>query len=252
MKKILLYTLMTVAAAGMTACEDFLTRDTYDQIGSDEFWKSETDLELYANGFIQKMIPGDGTITRGDIDADYCAVDIATDLLRPDGNVSPDNQGGWTESSWTNLRRVNYMLDNMHRCRGRVSDEVYNHYGCSEPRSRRMITLMCGEKHPAFSVVNLHLVLGQFDVHPLSDESRRNAIAMSPVCLAQPDAMAFVHGVDLPFAMFIGMIGQRLQPASFLFFETGPSSGIPPLPRTLVEFVQVFENHLTQLLPVFR
>ena len=46
MKKILLYTLMTVAAAGMTACEDFLTRDTYDQIGSDEFWKSETDLEL--------------------------------------------------------------------------------------------------------------------------------------------------------------------------------------------------------------
>ena len=122
MKKILLYTLMTVAAAGMTACEDFLTRDTYDQIGSDEFWKSETDLELYANGFIQKMIPGDGTITRGDIDADYCAVDIATDLLRPDGNVSPDNQGGWTESSWTNLRRVNYMLDNMHRCRGRVSD----------------------------------------------------------------------------------------------------------------------------------
>ena len=128
MKKILLYTLMTVAAAGMTACEDFLTRDTYDQIGSDEVWKSETDLELYANGFIQKMIPGDGTITRGDIDADYCAVDIATDLLRPDGNVSPDNQGGWTESSWTNLRRVNYMLDNMHRCRGRVSDEVYNHY----------------------------------------------------------------------------------------------------------------------------
>jgi hypothetical protein len=128
MKKILLYTLMTVAAAGMTACEDFLTRDTYDQIGSDEFWKSETDLELYANGFLQKMIPGDGTITRGDIDADYCAVDIATDLLRPDGNVSPDNQGGWTESSWTNLRRVNYMLDNMHRCRGRVSDEVYNHY----------------------------------------------------------------------------------------------------------------------------
>ena len=80
MKKILLYTLMTVAAAGMTACEDFLTRDTYDQIGSDEFWKSETDLELYADGFIQKMIPGDGTITRGDIDADYC---VPTATSRP-------------------------------------------------------------------------------------------------------------------------------------------------------------------------
>ena len=32
------------------------------------------------------------------------------------------------ESNWTNLRRVNYMLDNMHKCRGRVSDEIYNHY----------------------------------------------------------------------------------------------------------------------------
>ena len=92
MKKILLYTLMTVAAAGMTACEDFLTRDTYDQIGSDEFWKSETDLELYANGFIQKMIPGDGTITRGDIDADYYIMvdgddtypaEAARDLIAP-------------------------------------------------------------------------------------------------------------------------------------------------------------------------
>ena len=128
MRKILLYTLTTLAAAGMASCEDFLTRDTYDQIGSDEFWKSETDLALYANGFIQKMIPGDGTITRGDIYADYCAVDIPTDLLRPDGNVSPDNQTGWAESNWTNLRRVNYMLDNMHKCRGRVSDEIYNHY----------------------------------------------------------------------------------------------------------------------------
>ena len=128
MRKILLYTLMTLAAAGMASCEDLLTRDSYDRIGSDECWKSETDLELYANGFIQKMIPGDGTITRGDIYADYCAVDIPTDLLRPDGNVSPDNQTGWAESNWTNLRRVNYMLDNMHKCKGRVSDEIYNHY----------------------------------------------------------------------------------------------------------------------------
>mgnify|MGYP001535508124 CR=1 FL=1 len=39
MRKILLYTLMTLAAAGMASCEDFLTRDTYDQIGSDEFRK---------------------------------------------------------------------------------------------------------------------------------------------------------------------------------------------------------------------
>ena len=89
MRKILLYTLMTLAAAGMASCEDFLTRDTYDQIGSDEFWKSETDLELYANGFIQKMIPGDGTITRGDIYADYCAVTSRPTCCAPTATSRP-------------------------------------------------------------------------------------------------------------------------------------------------------------------
>ena len=128
MKRIALYTLITVAVASLTACENFLSRDTYDQISSEEFWKSETDLELYANGFIQKMIPSASDITRGDIQSDICAVALPSDLMRPDGNISPDNQGGWSESSWTDLRRVNYMLDNMPKCRGKVSDEVYRHY----------------------------------------------------------------------------------------------------------------------------
>lgn len=111
---------------------------------------------------------------------------------------------------------------------------------------------MCSEKRPALCVVNLYLLLGQLDVHLLSDELRRNAVAMSPVGPAQPDAMAFVHGVDLPFAMFIGTIRQRLQAAPFLFFETGPTSGISSLPLTQVEFVQVFENQLAQVLSVLR
>ena len=75
---------------------------------------------------------------------------------------------------------------------------------------------------------------------------------MSPAGLAQPDAMAFVHGVDLPFAMVIGTIRQRLQAAPFLFFETGPAIGISSLPLTQVEFVQVFENLLAQVFSVLR
>jgi hypothetical protein len=128
MKRIISYTLITAAIVSLTACEKFLSRETYDQVSSEEFWKSETDLELYANGFIQKMIPSASDITRGDISSDICAVALPGDLVRPDGNISPDNQGGWSENSWTDLRRVNYMLDNMPRCRGKVSDEIYRHY----------------------------------------------------------------------------------------------------------------------------
>ncbi len=110
------------------SCDKFLTRTPYDTIDSSEFWKSETDLELYATGFIQKMIPAESTITRGDEHTDMCAVSIPSDLIRPDGNVSPDNQSGWAEGDWTNLRRINYMLDNMPKCKDVVSDEVYRHY----------------------------------------------------------------------------------------------------------------------------
>ncbi len=52
--------------------------------------------------------------------------------------------------------------------------------------------------------------------------------------------------------MFIGTIRQRLQAAPFLFFETGPARDISSLPRTQIEFVQVFENLLAQVLSVLR
>lgn len=105
-----------------------MDRDTYDSVSAGSYFASETDLELYANGFIQKMTPSASTIGYSDINADYCAVQIPTDLLRTDGNVSPENQGGWSESSWSNLRNINYFLNNLPRAKGKVSEEVYNHY----------------------------------------------------------------------------------------------------------------------------
>ncbi len=128
MKNIYVIVALIFMGISFTSCSDFLRRDTYDKIGSEEFWKSETDIELYAMGFLQNMIPGDGTVTRGDANTDYCAQVMAHDLIRPDGNISPETQGGWAESSWRNLRRINYMLDNMHKCKGVVTDELYNHY----------------------------------------------------------------------------------------------------------------------------
>jgi len=129
MKTKSIYTILAFAILVVaTGCSKFMDRDTYDSISAEKYFESETDLELYANGFIQKMTPSASTIGYGDNNADYCAVQIPADLLRSDGNVSPDNQGGWTESSWSNLRNINYFLNNLPKVRGKVSDEVYNHY----------------------------------------------------------------------------------------------------------------------------
>jgi len=124
----IIYSALVILLVSGSSCEKFMDRDTYDSISSDKFFESESDLELYTNGFLQNMTPSARTIGYGDINADYCAVQIPDDLLRPNGNVSPGNQGGWTEGSWSNLRNINYFLNNMQKLKGRISDDVYNHY----------------------------------------------------------------------------------------------------------------------------
>lgn len=131
MKKIYYTTILFIATLlVITSCDDFLDRETYDSVNAGTFFQKESDLVLYANGFLQRMIPSANTIgyNTNDINADNVATQIPHDLLRPDGNVSPGNQGGWAESSWSNLRQINYFLDNMVGAKNNVSPEVYNHY----------------------------------------------------------------------------------------------------------------------------
>lgn len=117
------FILMTVMS-----CSKFMDRDTYDSISANKFFETETDLELYTNSFLQEMTPSASTIGYGDINADYCALQLPTDLVRPDGNVSPENQSGWSEASWADLRNINYFLANLPKIKGKISDELYNHY----------------------------------------------------------------------------------------------------------------------------
>lgn len=121
---------LTIGAVFLTTagCSKFMDRDTYDSISADKFFGTETDLQLYINGFAQKMTPSSTTIGYNDINADYCAVQIPADLLRADGNVSPANQTGWSESSWADLRNINYFLANLPKIKGKISDDTYNHY----------------------------------------------------------------------------------------------------------------------------
>lgn len=117
------------ALIGLASCSNFMDRDTYDSISADRFFSSEKDIELYANGFIQQMIPSARTIGYGsNTYAEYCATNIPLDLIRTDGNVSPLNQGGWTEGSWSDLRNINDYLENINKTEGTMNTEVYNHY----------------------------------------------------------------------------------------------------------------------------
>lgn len=108
------------------SCEKFLDRSPLDSVNAEVFFKSETDIELYANGFIQRNMPGYQQLTYGDQYADYLASMKSTTYLT--GAYTSDDQGGWDESNWSELRNINYFLQNLPKAKGLVDESTYNHY----------------------------------------------------------------------------------------------------------------------------
>lgn len=109
------------------SCENFLTVNPVDQIDSSQFFASENDLLLYANGMLNGYLPSESTIGLGDGYCDLVSTKTSTDYYRP-GIWDPTKQGGWAVSDWRGIRRANNMIQNMVRCKDVVSSEVYNHY----------------------------------------------------------------------------------------------------------------------------
>ncbi len=101
------------------SCQKLLDKSPQDQISDPEFWKSDQDLQLYVNGLYSVLpswnLSGSGGNPLLDASTD---VTIASGLWLPtknplDGVVNiPASGGGW---SWTNVRNVNYFLQNVNR-----------------------------------------------------------------------------------------------------------------------------------------
>lgn len=115
----------------MVSCEDFLQRNPENEVSATEFMRTENDLKLYANGLLQRHLPDQETIAwGGDQYSDYVATRSSTAFLIGD-NWTADEQGGWGGGSggkWSQLREINYFLDNLPKAKENVSDEVYRHY----------------------------------------------------------------------------------------------------------------------------
>jgi len=116
-----------IIALTITSCEDFLSREPIDKVNADTWFSSETDLLLYANGMLQSYLPSESTIGLGDAYCDLVATKTSSDYYRP-GVWNSTKQTGWAYSDWENVRRANYMMENMVRSKGKVDDIIYNHY----------------------------------------------------------------------------------------------------------------------------
>lgn len=100
--------LLLVLAAGIfSGCSKFLNKPPFAQLTPAQAFNSASDLQLYTNSFYVNQIPTAETIFTGDNSADYIAGNNIPAVFLSSNN--PDNAGSW---SWTELRNINYFLEN--------------------------------------------------------------------------------------------------------------------------------------------
>lgn len=124
MKKIV-YMLILVCFAS-TSCENFLNREPIAEVGSGEYFKDETSLLTYTNGFLEKYTPKPSTLGYGDGFSDIIATDASTTFLTST-SWTPDQQGSWAISNWEPIYNINYFLVHFREVNN-VSEETLAHY----------------------------------------------------------------------------------------------------------------------------
>lgn len=118
------YILLLVLGLGFISCDDFLDRESPNKIIEHQSFKTEKDLELYANMLLNEYLPSAANLTRADQYADYSAASSRDAFLQ--AGYSADNQGGWSTSVWKQAYRANLFLKKLPDAQ--VSDEVRRHY----------------------------------------------------------------------------------------------------------------------------
>lgn len=129
MKRIFNILFGAVAVAGLSSCEDFLTREPINEFSAETYFSSETEMKMYANGMVNSWLPNPTDVDSGDAFNDLIATRTSTDFFRADVEWDNVKQGSWSSSNWAFTRRVAFMLEGMEKNgKGKVSDDVYNHY----------------------------------------------------------------------------------------------------------------------------
>ena len=106
------------------ACEDFLTQENPNKIESEYYFKDESSLEIYANGLTRSFATGIKNFVNGDKNADTHAWDGAAAYFKD--NYSASDASNWGTSNWSQLRSINFYLDNMRKAD--APEAVLNHY----------------------------------------------------------------------------------------------------------------------------
>ena len=103
---------------GLPAC-DVLDLEPKDQISQFDYFKNATDLELFSNPFYNNLLDKGPFDEQSDVIVHAILSDVLTGGNR---RTVPNSGGGW---SWTNLRRMNTLLEYADMCEDKEAVTKY-------------------------------------------------------------------------------------------------------------------------------
>jgi len=145
MKKILIITALIAVVLVMTRCEDFLDRPSLTTMNDGNYWTSENNVRLFANGFYSNYFVGynsawgvDYTPLRGYYFADdytQAGAQINFETQPPESRANNTEADSWlttyagTTWNWAWVRKSNLFLERIEGMKDiNLTAEAYNHW----------------------------------------------------------------------------------------------------------------------------
>ncbi|MCI1681683.1 MAG: RagB/SusD family nutrient uptake outer membrane protein [Bacteroides sp.] len=104
-------TAATILLIGLSACDNLLDLQPLSQISQTDYFKTETDLQLFSNSFYNNLLDK----SPYDNQSDLCVQqNLSDEMLGGSNRTVPASGGGW---SWTDLRKMNTLLAYANQCK---------------------------------------------------------------------------------------------------------------------------------------
>ena len=117
MKRIII--LAVALTAGLSSC-DLLDTEPLSQITQTDYFKTETDLQLFSNPFYNNLLDKNPYDDQSDL---VVCQTLSDEILGGNKRTVPNSGGGWT---WTDLRRMNTLLEYSSQCDDKDVVTKYN------------------------------------------------------------------------------------------------------------------------------
>lgn len=110
--------LAVALTAGLSSC-DILDTKPLSQITQTDYFKTETDLQLFTNPLYNNMLDKNPYDDQSDL---LVCQTLSDEILGGEKRTVPNTGGGWT---WTDLRRINTLLEYIDQCEDK---DAVTHY----------------------------------------------------------------------------------------------------------------------------